>query len=171
MAEELHVESHESLIKTPQQLVTVVVLAFAVPIALIVLISQYVTGGLKGDPATMTEDAIARRIKPVGEVVLGEAPPAPAAPSADAPAKVAAGPVDGKAVFERNCNACHAAGVMGAPKGGDKGAWAPRIAQGNATLYEHAIKGIRGMPAKGGNASLSDEEVKAAVDYVVAASR
>jgi cytochrome c5 len=168
MAEELHVEEHESLIKTPRQLVTVVVLAFAVPIALIVLISQYVTGGLQGDPASMTEDAIARRIKPVGTVVLGEAPPAPpAAAAGGATAKVAAGPVDGKAVFEKNCNACHAAGVMGAPKVGDRGDWAPRIAQGTNTLYEHAIKGIRGMPAKGGNASLSDDEVKAAVDYVV----
>ena len=81
MTEEIHVESHESLIKTPKQLVIVVFLAFAVPIALIVLLSQYVTGGLRVDASNpqMSEDAIARRIKPAGEVVLGEAPPPPPA--------------------------------------------------------------------------------------------
>jgi len=63
---------------------------------------------------------------------------------------------------------CHAAGLMAAPKTGDKAAWKPRLAQGKATLYQHAIGGIRAMPAKGGNASLPDAEVKAAVDYLAA---
>jgi cytochrome c5 len=66
---------------------------------------------------------------------------------------------------------CHAAGLAGAPRTGDKAAWQPRIAQGKPTLYEHAIKGFRAMPAKGGNASLSDAEVKAAVDHLAAKSR
>ena len=61
---------------------------------------------------------------------------------------------------------CHSAGLMGAPRTADKAAWQPRVAQGKATLYQHAIGGIRAMPAKGGNASLSDAEVKAAVDYL-----
>jgi cytochrome c5 len=74
---------------------------------------------------------------------------------------------DGKTVYDKACAMCHAAGVAGAPKAGDKAAWAPRIAQGKAALYEHAIKGIRGMPAKGGNPSLADEEVKGAVDVLV----
>lgn len=171
MTEEIHVESHESLIKTPKQLVIVVFLAFAVPIVLIVLISQYVTGGLRIDASNpeMSEDATARRIKPAGEVVLGEAPPPPPAAS-PAPGKPA-GPADGKVVFEKACNACHGAGLLNSPKAGDKAAWGPRIAQGKATLYEHAIKGIRTMPAKGGNAALSDGDVKAAVDYMVAQSR
>jgi cytochrome c5 len=166
MTEEIHVESHESLIKTPKQLVMVVFLAFAVPIVLIVLISQYVTGGLDVDPSNpqMSEDAVAKRIKPVGDVVLGEAPPPPAAPAAGAKP---AGPADGKGVYDKACNACHGAGLMNSPKAGDKGAWGPRVAQGKPTLYEHAIKGIRMMPAKGGNAALSDDEVKAAVDYMV----
>jgi cytochrome c5 len=60
---------------------------------------------------------------------------------------------------------------MGAPKTGDKAAWQPRIAQGKATLYQHAIGGIRAMPAKGGNASLSDADVKAAVDYLLAQAK
>lgn len=65
---------------------------------------------------------------------------------------------------------CHAAGVAGAPKPGDKADWGPRIAQGKDTLYKHAIEGFTGakgmMPAKGGAANLSDADVKAAVDYM-----
>ena len=68
--------------------------------------------------------------------------------------------------------ACHGAGVAGAPKIGDKADWGPRIAQGKDTLYTHATQGFTGkkgtMPPKGGAANLSDEEVKAAVDYMVA---
>jgi cytochrome c5 len=63
---------------------------------------------------------------------------------------------------------CHAAGLAGAPKAGDAAAWKARVAQGVPTLHDHAINGIRAMPAKGGNPSLSDAEVKAAVDYLVA---
>ncbi len=77
----------------------------------------------------------------------------------------------GKKVYDGACFACHAAGVAGAPKLGDKAAWGPRIAQGNDTLYTHAIKGFQGkagmMPPKGGNMSLPDDDVKAGVDYMV----
>ena len=97
---------------------------------------------------------------------------APAAAAAPAPAKTAA--ADGKKVYDTACMACHTAGVAGAPKLGDKAAWAPRVKQGNAILYEHAIKGFQGkagmMPAKGGSAA-SDDEVKAAVDYMTAAAK
>lgn len=78
---------------------------------------------------------------------------------------------DGAAVFDKNCKMCHGAGMMGAPKVGDKAAWAPRIAQGTATLEEHALKGFKGMPAKGGKAALSDDDVKAAVAHMVEASK
>lgn len=107
-------------------------------------------------------------------------PVASAAAAVPAPVAVAAAPaaaakVDGKKVYDSACTVCHGAGIAGAPKSGDKAAWAPRIAQGNATLYEHAIKGFQGkgglMPAKGGNTSLSDADVKAAVDYMVAAAK
>ena len=66
---------------------------------------------------------------------------------------------------------CHATGLAGAPKTGDPAAWQVRIAQGVPTLYDHAIHGIRAMPAKGGNANLSDAEVKAAVDYLVSKAK
>ena len=70
---------------------------------------------------------------------------------------------------------CHAAGVAGAPKPGDKADWGPRIAQGNDTLYKHALEGFTGskgsMPARGGSTTLPDDAVKAAVDYMTAQSR
>jgi len=76
----------------------------------------------------------------------------------------------GEKLFGSVCTTCHTAGLMGAPKFGDKAAWAPRIAQGKDTLYKHAIGGYQGksgvMPAKGGSQA-SDDEVKAAVDYMV----
>jgi cytochrome c oxidase subunit II len=91
--------------------------------------------------------------------------------SAAAAAAAAAGPVDGKKTYDGLCAACHGMGIAGAPKVGDKGAWAPRIAQGPATLSKHAIEGIRAMPAKGGNPALSDAEVTAAVEHMVGLSK
>lgn len=106
------------------------------------------------------------------------APAAPAAPPAAAPAPApatAAANDVGKSVYGKACALCHAAGVAGAPKPGDKEDWGPRIAQGSDLLYKHAIEGFTGakgvMPARGGNASLSDDEVKAAVEFMVAQSR
>ena len=82
---------------------------------------------------------------------------------------------DGKATYDASCAACHGSGIAGAPKTGDAAAWKARIAQGNATLYKNAIKGFQGtsgvMPAKGGFVNLSDDEVKAAVDHMVGASK
>ena len=94
-----------------------------------------------------------------------------------APAVVAPAPENtaGKSVFNKTCAMCHAAGTAGAPKPGDKADWGPRIAQGNDILYKHALEGFTGakglMPPRGGVASLSDAEVKSAVDHMVAASR
>lgn len=81
----------------------------------------------------------------------------------------------GQETYKQACAACHATGVAGSPKAGDKAAWKDRIAQGKDTLYEHAIKGYKGksgfMPAKGGRADLSDDAVKAAVDYMVSQAK
>lgn len=78
---------------------------------------------------------------------------------------------DGKKVYEGTCHVCHATGLAGAPKFGDKAAWAPRIATGIDTLHSVALKGLNAMPPHGGNMALSDAEVKAAVDYMVAAAK
>ncbi len=106
------------------------------------------------------------------------APPAPAAATAPAAAPAAAAPAAGgdlargERVYKGTCAVCHATGTAGAPTPGNKADWEPRIAQGKDTLYTHAIKGFTGskgtMPPKGANASLSDEDVKAVVDYMVA---
>jgi len=105
--------------------------------------------------------------------------PAAAPASAPAPAAAAAAPAvasadTGKTLYNSACVACHGAGIAGAPKLADKAAWAPRIKQGTAVLYDHAIKGFQGkagvMPPKGG-ASAPDADVKAAVDFMVASAR
>jgi cytochrome c5 len=108
------------------------------------------------------------------------AAPVEAAPAAAAPAPVAAAPaaapvaavIDGKKIYDQACAACHTAGIAFAPKFGEKAAWTDRVKQGNDVLYTHAIKGFQGkkgmMPPKGGS-SVSDDEVKAAVDYMIAA--
>ncbi|MDO9007572.1 MAG: c-type cytochrome, partial [Thiobacillus sp.] len=96
--------------------------------------------------------------------------PAPVAPMAEAPAPVAENLV-GKKTYGNVCSMCHASGAAGAPKPGDKADWGPRIAQGMDMLHKHAIEGFTGakgvMPARGGSATLSDDDVKAAVDYMV----
>jgi cytochrome c5 len=77
----------------------------------------------------------------------------------------------GKEVFDQTCAACHASGAAGAPKVGDKAAWAPRIATGVAALQNSALKGKGVMPAKGGNGALSDADVAAAVEYLVSQAK
>ena len=118
---------------------------------------------------------------PADAAASGEAASAPAAegaapaeaPKADAAkaddkgaAAPAAGGADGKKVYEATCQACHGGAVPGVPHVGKKEDWAPRIKQGKDTLHKHALEGFNAMPAKGGNGSLSDDEVKAAVDYM-----
>ena len=88
-----------------------------------------------------------------------------------AAAQAKAGPADGKAVYDKTCFACHAQSVAGSPKIGDKAAWAPRIRQGIDTLMQSVLKGKGAMPPKGGNPSLSDAEVKAAVEFLVSQAK
>jgi len=145
---------HESLIKTPKQLVIVLVLSFAVPVIVIILLANLATSGRIYDEETKSPEAVAKRIKPVA-----------GAPQAQA----VAGKADGKQVYESTCMACHGAGVANAPKFGDKKAWAMHLMHGTEHVYENALKGKGAMPPKGGNLTLSDAEVKAAVDYMLGA--
>jgi cytochrome c5 len=120
-----------------------------------------------------TGSSVTERIKPFGQVSVasagtqGEVVKTAAAPPP--PAR------DGQQVYQAVCVACHAAGIAGAPKLADKGQWAARIAKGIDTLYTSAVNGVQGsagvMPARGGNPTLSDAEVRAAVDYMVARSK
>jgi cytochrome c5 len=160
-------DGHGNLIKTPKQLIIVCVFALVVPVGIAYLGAQLVTGEKRIDTSE-TKQSVEQRIKPVGEIVKfdGVAPPAPAAPVAAVGAVVKVR--SGEEVYQLACTNCHAAGIAGSPKTGDKTAWASRVTQGATTLYEHAINGYKAMPARGGNSTLSDDEVKAGVDYQLA---
>ena len=113
---------------------------------------------------------------PAADAGAGKAPDAaPAntektAPVQAASAKPAAG-ARGEGLYKQTCAVCHAAGVAGAPKLGDKAAWGPRIAKGKDALYASGLKGRNAMPAKGGNPALADADVKAAIDYMVSQAK
>lgn len=145
-------EEHVSFIKTPKQVLIVVVLAFAVPIALFVALSQLVTD-IRPAGSQDAETGVLNRIKPVGEVTLVQAS--------------AQGTMSGEQVYQTVCKTCHEAGLVGAPKPGDRAAWAPRIKKGIDALYASALKGTdKGMPPKGGNGDLADIEVERGVVYM-----
>jgi cytochrome c5 len=148
-------DDHDTPIKTPKQLVIVVVTAFAVPITLIALLSQLVTS--VKPPGTAPDSQVAARIKPFGELVVADA----TAPK---------GNLSGEQVFQSVCKTCHEAGVAGAPKVGDSAAWSASIKKGYATLLQHAINGFQEggkvMPPKGGNPDLTDIEIERAVVYM-----
>ncbi len=269
MTDDVHQEDHSSAIKTPQQLITVILMSFAVTITILVLLARFAatSSSLDKDSPAMSEEATAQRLKPVGEVALAEssaatgqrtaedivktvcaachesgalgapkignqkdwapraargldkltataikgvkamppkggaaglsdaevtsaviymanksganfketapkaAPAMPAEKTAAAPAAAPAAGAKGKTVFDANCAACHATGVAGAPKLGDKQAWAPRLKGGAAQLYASALKGKAAMPPKGGNMGLADGDVKAAVDYMASQAK
>jgi len=149
-------EEHSSPIKTWQQLVVVVVAAFIVPIIVIAMLASLVSGGAKRS-AVADDNEILARIRPVGTVEFAKA----------------TGPrvaLSGEQVYAQVCKACHEAGVAGAHKMGDKAAWAKVIAQGDKTTFDHALRGIRAMPPKGGNPDLADHEVQAAVVHMANAA-
>lgn len=157
-----------------------VVIGILIAVTLTLIVLAAVVGGDAQKDAIRAdktwEAQVLERLRPAGRVVLaGQADEAPEAQAAAvAPAPVTA-PLSGAQVFNQACNACHGAGIGGAPKLGDTAAWSARIAQGAALLNKHAIEGFQGatgfMPAKGGNASLSDEEVISAVDYMVSQAK
>ncbi|ANH72643.1 cytochrome c family protein [Ralstonia insidiosa] len=136
-------------------------------------------GGKLQEPAAPAGGAAATAAAPAPEAAAPAATPAaaaapapaaaPAAPAAAAAPQASTGDV-GKKVYDSTCQMCHAAGVAGAPKFGDKAAWAPRIAEGKAKMYDIALHGKGAMPPKGTYAG-SDDDVKAAVDYMAAAAK
>ena len=145
-------EEHVTPIKSPKQLLIVVFLAFVIPITVILLLSQLVTGGDTG--LAKDENALLTRIAPVGQFVAAD----PSVPK---------GVLTGEQVYGKVCKTCHETGLAGAHKFGDKAAWAKVIAQGPDTTFSHALNGIRAMPARGGSADLTDDEVKRAVVYML----
>ena len=188
---EHHPDAIEKNIEThPVKLALGVALgAVALIVGIILLVNlaigAYAIRSTKDDPA-MSDAAVTKRIAPVAKLAIdpnARAPePAKAAAPGATPAVMAAvaipppaakggAPADGKKVYEATCGACHASGVAGAPKLGDKPAWVAPLKAGKEPLYQSALKGKGAMPPKGGNTSLSDEAVKAAVDYMAAAAK
>ena len=176
MSDHAH-DSHTGPIKTPAQLLWTSFFSFVAPIFIIIGLVYYVTSGDK--PAAGAVDpelATAQRIQRVGTVVLGDAATiaaamaasgaAPAADGAAAAAPTAA--LSGEALYNKACVACHAAGVAGAPKLGDKTAWGPRVGSGLEALTASVINGKGAMPPKGGSTA-SDAEIQSAVEFMLAA--
>ncbi len=138
----------------------IMIATIVVAIVLTAVVVPFSMKAEKSAADSSSADQADTRIQPVARFELAKAAPA-----------AATGPKDGATVFNSVCGACHNTGVAGAPKAGDKAAWAPRIAQGNDTLYKNAIVGKNAMPPKGGAADLSDDEIKRAVDHVVGLSK
>lgn len=134
------------MISTPKQLVIVVLLAFAVPLTVILLVVQFITSGINADPnsSAMSDAAIAERM----QVLNGTASTQSVNKAASDSAIAVADP--GESLYNTVCQACHAAGIAGAPKTGDQTVWGARLELGNDVLYQSVIKGKNLMPARGG---------------------
>ncbi len=161
---------------TLRKLLLLLLVGFAVPVIILVLLARMIAGQHQDATeavAVVASSAPARAASAAAGPMAAASTPALAA-AASKPAAAAATTVAdadvGKDLYQSTCMACHGSGVLGAPKFGDKAAWAPFVAQGMATLYDRAIHGYSAdghmMPPKGGSTA-SDADVKAAVDYMV----
>ena len=157
MSDNHHEEAHTGPIKNPKQLLVAVLFSFVIPIFAIIGLVLYVTSADKpAAGAVNPEKAIAERIQKVGMVEIRDA---------NRPLRA------GEALYKQACMACHAAGVAGAPKLGDKAAWSGRLGAGVDGLTASVIKGKGAMPARGAAAAASDAEIRAAVEYMVSQAR
>jgi len=150
----------------------------------LILLGVFISKLTDTGPDPMEMAAAADRIQPVSKVALSDGtvfvssslvPQVPMVESeqeAEEPAAAAVAVVmDGEGVYNTACVTCHGTGLAGAPKQGVNADWQPRIAQGIEVLYEHSLTGFQAMPAKGGFMHLPDDQIKLAVDYMVAAAQ
>ncbi|WP_175780040.1 c-type cytochrome [Burkholderia anthina] len=149
--------SHESPVKTPGQLIAVIIASFAIPIALIVLFATYANHAFRSGAGTdaLSDEQVAARIAPIAQVTVKDA---------NAPRTYKTG----EEVYKAVCITCHGTGAAGAPKFGNKDDWAPRIAQGFDTLLKTALSGKGAMPPRGGTSpdDVSDYEIARAIVYM-----
>ncbi|MEX3629968.1 MAG: c-type cytochrome [Burkholderia sp.] len=150
---------HEALIKTPGQLIAVIVASFAIPIVIIILFATYANHVFRTGTGTdsLSDAAVAARIAPLAQVDVKDA---------NAPRSYKSG----EEIYKAVCVTCHASGAAGAPKFGNKADWAPRLKDSMDTVYNYALHGKGSMPPKGGS-NAPDGQVKAAVDYMVGAAK
>ena len=190
MSQHHHDPVEENIETHPVKLAIAVVVGALGLIVGVVLLAYFAVGSHRvgsGEAKANTPEAIANRIAPVVTLAVESTKGSVAAVPVSVPTKAAkattpvaaiaipaalpAGTVaqgGGEGTYKSACSACHATGIAGAPKLGDKASWVARVAKGKSTLYEHAIKGFNAMPAKGGNTTLADADVKAAVDFLLA---
>lgn len=152
-------DDHSSLIKTPKQLIVTIVLSFIIPIVVIIMLVSWVTSGSSKAPGSdsLSPEATSLRISPIAQLVIIDS---------NAPKVLKTG----EQVYNSACMACHAAGVAGALKFGDKAAWATAIGTGLDVMTASVVKGKGAMPAKGGNPALDDFEITRAVVYMANAA-
>ncbi len=141
--------------------VGILLLLIGFTVFLIFLAQGVTNAAIPPEPDPGIKTLVDERIAPVGQVNVATAQEMAAIRAA------ASGEVDGEATYNSACFSCHAAGIAGAPKLGDQDQWTARLAQGNDVLYEHSIKGFNAMPPKGGFMNLSDDQVRAAVDFML----
>jgi cytochrome c5 len=178
-------ETNHGLIKTPSQTLTAAALGFLIPVFVILgLVYYYTSGTQPAAGGNNSAESMDQRIGKVGHIVVAGSPEAAAqekvnAAQAAAPAPVASvasantgdsGEAAGKKIYEATCKACHGTGAAGAPKFGDKAAWAPRLAAGFDEVLKIATQGKGAMPPKGGSTA-SDADFKAAVEYLTNAAK
>jgi len=137
-----------------------------IALAVVIFIVANIIGAKPITTSSVEDQTVVARIQPIGKLVVAKAVSAVAnsvMPTAQA--------ADGAGIYNTACAACHGTGAAGAPKLGDKAAWAPRIAKGKDALYTTSIKGKGAMPPKGGRADMSDAVIKSAVDYMISKSK
>ncbi|MEK2600180.1 c-type cytochrome [Burkholderia arboris] len=148
---------HESPVKTPGQLIAVIIASFAIPIILIVLFANYANHAFRSGAGTdaLSDEQVAARIAPFAKVDVKDA---------NAPRTYKTG----EDVYKAVCVTCHGTGAAGAPKFGNKDDWAPRISQGFDTLLKTALAGKGAMPPRGGTSpdDVSDYEIARAIVYM-----
>jgi cytochrome c5 len=155
MSDHNHEEDHSGPIKTPKQLLIATLLAFVVPVFVIIGLVYYVTSAPKPMAGAVNmEKSVTERIQKIGTIEIRDA---------NRPLR------GGEEVFKGQCGACHAAGVAGAPKFGDAAAWGPRIKTGLDALVNSALKGKNAMPPQGGG-DFSDVEIARGAVYMANAA-
>jgi len=164
-----HQDKHDQHFYDTFVLVLGILVAFAFAMYWLANSIAEATPGAYEKGSATEEQLIDQRLAPIGDVqISGNAATQVAA---SAPTAAAGAPKSGKEIWEGTCSACHQAGLLGAPKIGDKAAWAPRIAKGMTMLKDHALHGFNQMPAHGGNSALTDAEVISALEYMVGQSK
>jgi cytochrome c5 len=166
-----HQDKHDQHFYDTFLLVLGILVAFAVAMYWLAGSIASATPGAYEKGSATEEQLIDQRLAPIGDVQISGNAATQMATTPAANAASTGAPKTGKEIWEGTCSACHQAGLLSAPKIGDKAAWAPRIAKGMDVLKQHALQGFNQMPAHGGNSALTDAEVVSALEYMVGQSK